>query len=62
MTKKDYVLIARTLNDNRPLHGKPNNPDLFLYNRLAADFADALAAQNPRFDRARFLTACGVES
>jgi hypothetical protein len=29
--------------------------------RTAEAFADALAATNPRFDRARFLAACGVE-
>lgn len=27
----------------------------------ATSFADALASSNPRFDRRRFLTACGVE-
>ncbi len=30
--------------------------------RLAHTFADELTATNPRFDRARFLRACGVES
>lgn len=29
---------------------------------IARAFADALATTNPRFDRARFLRACGVES
>ena len=28
---------------------------------VAAAFADACTATNPRFDRARFLRACGVE-
>jgi hypothetical protein len=27
----------------------------------ARAFADELAVMNPRFDRARFLSACGVE-
>lgn len=29
---------------------------------VARDFADAFESGNPRFDRARFLKACGVES
>ena len=29
---------------------------------LADNIADTLAADNPRFDRARFLKACGVQS
>ena len=27
---------------------------------LASDLADVLKADNPRFDRARFLKACGI--
>lgn len=30
--------------------------------RLAEDFADRLARDNPRFDRSRFLKASGAES
>lgn len=29
---------------------------------IADRFANALARSNPRFDRARFLAACGVQS
>ena len=53
MTRKDYVLIADVLavawwasNDQR--------------RHIAHDLADALGADNPRFDRDRFLVACGV--
>lgn len=28
---------------------------------IASDLADVLAADNPRFDRARFLSACSLE-
>lgn len=28
---------------------------------VAHSFADALERENPRFDRARFLRACGVD-
>jgi hypothetical protein len=34
--------------------------DMFVRGRLARRFADACARTNPRFDRTRFLAACGV--
>jgi hypothetical protein len=53
MTRKDYVMIADVLAvawwasmDQR--------------RHIVYDLADALGADNPRFDRARFLDACGV--
>lgn len=57
MTKKDYIVIARIIAD-MPSHA----PTLRAQKAsTAASFADALAADNPRFDRVRFLAACGVE-
>ncbi len=54
MTKKDFQLIAEVLanawwgsNDQK--------------SHIAHDLADALTTTNPRFDRARFLAACGVK-
>ena len=58
MRRKDYELIAGVI------AGMPAfAPNL----RTARDscaraFAERLATDNPRFDRARFLRACGVES
>jgi hypothetical protein len=54
MTRKDYILIAKTINDAYYLD---QNKKL----TIARDFADELSFDNPRFDRARFLTACGLE-
>jgi hypothetical protein len=48
MTRKDYVLIADTL----------ANLTLSL---VAEELATALETDNPRFNRARFLDACGVK-
>lgn len=31
-------------------------------NEVARQFADALARDNPRFDRERFLAACGAQT
>jgi hypothetical protein len=53
MTRKDYVLIAKTINDAYYLD---DNYKL----TIARDFADELGLDNPRFDRDRFLAACGV--
>lgn len=64
MTKKDYELIAKTLNHAREYEG--NAPDdkkiiITLLDVLADDLSEELAEDNPRFDRNRFLKACGVD-
>jgi len=56
MTKKDFELIAAAL-----ARCKPSALNTAWYNVVYA-LADALATTNPRFDRARFLAACGVQS
>ena len=56
MTKKDFELIARILAS--PYCAE----DQIAVRAVAYRFADALATTNPRFDRARFLAACGVQS
>ena len=59
MTRKDYVLIAAALDAAR----RASNDDdvqegvTFAARHLCID----LAATNPRFDRERFLEACGVQ-
>lgn len=60
MTKQDFQLIADTIKgESFNWGGQMTDPQ---HERLASNFADALAHTNPRFDRARFLKACGVES
>lgn len=66
MTKRDYELIAsviysriraaRTIGSS-PMRTQHEETIRF----LARDLAIAMAFGNPRFDRARFLAACGVE-
>ena len=67
MTRKDYVLIAAALKSTKPV--PPTNATLdtrvagaMAWGRTAAYLTDALASDNPRFDRERFLKACGVQS
>lgn len=57
MTRKDFELIAATLNSQRR---KLYNTDAL--DMLARDFADRLKATNKQFNRDKFLRACGVQS
>lgn len=65
MTRKDYVLIATALKSARNIIPGPAL-DIDSYNHAADSaayaLANALAADNAAFDRARFLKACGVQS
>lgn len=60
MTKKDYELVAKVLrssyNEAKPTRA-PGNYSRNVTRRLAERFADALAEENSRFDRGRFLAA-----
>ena len=61
MTRKDYELIAAAIHRTGMAStiGKKKTSEQTL--RLAAtDLAATLAHDNPRFDRARFLAACGI--
>lgn len=58
MTRQDFELIAATLADSRPKSAPGVRTER--YNQWIATvkaFADALAADNPRFDRDRFIVA-----
>lgn len=60
MTRVDYNLIAAAITEAADI---PVNHDnqllLFGIKRAAHKLADAFATKNPRFDRTRFLKACG---
>lgn len=65
MTQKDFELIAATIAKARDMWKTPAAVDshpLDALSEVARDFADELAATNPRFKRDVFLRACGVES
>lgn len=60
MTRKDYQLIAQAI--NAPfVSDSLDMSDYAERERIANRLADSLKADNPRFDRARFLKACGLE-
>lgn len=54
MTRKDFQLIADVLKNADEVADQQS------IEAMAEMFADELATTNPNFDRARFLTACGV--
>ena len=64
MTRRDFQLISATLRRARiglegwPLPVSPSDAA----DRHAFALADVLAGTNPKFDRARFLSASGVQS
>jgi hypothetical protein len=53
MQRRHFEMIAETLRRHTPQYPAA-------VAALARDFADTLARTNQRFDRARFLAACGV--
>lgn len=55
MQHRHFATIARVINR---LHTR--KPDRLTSGMVASFFADALAETNPRFDRERFLRACGT--
>lgn len=57
MTRKDYVIIAEVFAN----FANVCNLEETIGADIARNLADALQADNPRFDSARFLNACGVK-
>lgn len=64
MTRKDYELIAAVLADYAPkglgFINSEREAQIGQWLDMVDDMADALAKDNPRFDKDRFLRACGV--
>ena len=66
MTRKDYVLIAEALKDSKPTtwDGSTEQFDNGAYTAWLSSvrmLCYRLSQNNPRFDRERFLAACGVD-
>lgn len=57
MTKKDYELIARTITGWYNVY----SIEYYQLEGIASHFADRLEINNDKFDRNKFLTACGVK-
>lgn len=64
MTKKDYIILAAIINQyslNNPAPGTFDEGYHAAAYGIACDLADTFEKENPRFNRALFLTACGFE-
>jgi hypothetical protein len=61
MTKKDYQAIARAIHvvrQIRPAFSQRFDGQCSAFESLMCELTDVMAADNPRFDRARFVEAC----
>jgi len=63
MTRKDYELIAQILKGakNYEQNFNDNEKGAKAIEGITHIFATMLSTTNPNFDRARFLSACGVK-
>lgn len=59
MTRKDYELLAEVLSNLNDDFNNGGSDEVSLA-LVAGNIANALQLENPRFDRLRFLVACGV--
>lgn len=62
MSKRHFEAVARVLRDALE-HEQfaDSRAGARVAESIARELADVFADENPRFDRARFLRACGVE-
>jgi hypothetical protein len=65
MTRKDYIKLASSIKDTRRGEsairvGEQRTWTLNGIDSVARDLCRVLEWDNPRFDRAKFLAACGV--
>lgn len=70
MTKKDYIKFAELFKEMKEAQDATEklsiHPDQYMtgsrtcLNTLAHEFAHICAQDNPKFDQARFIAACGI--
>ena len=63
MTKKDYEAFAAMIHDNRLIERPENDKDVgynWALRDMAYDMCTIFAEDNPNFNEARFLEACGL--
>lgn len=65
MTRKDYITIAQAVCDGAFIECKTPaevHANTATRSKIAYQLANVFALDNPRFDRERFLRACGVSN
>lgn len=58
MTRKDFIMLAEAVNEALTRFDRPNHNKAV--REVAKNIATKCKTSNPRFDRQRFLRACGV--
>jgi hypothetical protein len=58
MSKRDFVLLAHFMRSTKGIMDGSNMQPM--WRDMCRDLAARLAGTNPKFDRNRFLSACGV--
>lgn len=61
MTKKDYIILARALAHTRPNPLTEVQANSEQWRKDVKSVAQALAANNPRFNIVKFIKACCAE-
>lgn len=67
MTKKHFEMVAKVLNNraiaitNSGANNQEKHYALFELRNTMYNFSDEFEAENPRFDRQKFVEACNVE-
>ena len=61
MTRKDYVLVAKAIDETRIAYGTNDCPPEHVLTSVARILARAFKTDNSRFDRDRFASACGLD-
>jgi len=62
MKKKDFELIASVVKSfNDKMNNYTFSSKLFTIKDFTKQLCETLASKNPRFDKQKFLQACGVE-
>ena len=59
MTRKDYIALARAISEART-RTREKLGSGYVLSMVTVTIANELAADNPRFDRARFFAAAGA--
>ena len=62
LIRKHFKAVAEIIVKQTQLNiGGIHTPKFLYADNLAGELADYFATQNPRFDRERFMKACGLE-
>jgi hypothetical protein len=62
MTKKDFIPLASGLLSNVPnVNSNTYEAQSLLFESIVTSIMDVCQNANPRFDRARFASACGLD-